>query len=135
MYTLRGFHQFTCVLVLAEEYTHRVNTNVTSRWGQRHFAHCLNILRDAVMCMADATPMSFVDGFQMSYVTENQAYMCRDWEGLRAWANAPERGVRTRVTGGEADGELGPGALFDFEYPSEIIPFPDLTEQERFGLA
>ncbi|KAG8157994.1 hypothetical protein KVR01_012266 [Diaporthe batatas] len=135
MYTLRGFHQLTCVLVIAEAYTHRVHTNTTSRWGHRHVAHCLNTLRDAVMCMADATPMSFVDGFQMSYVTDNQAHMCRDWEGLRAWANAPERGVRTRVTDTEAGNDLEPGALFDFEYQTEIIPFPDLTEQERVGLA
>ncbi|KAH8777828.1 hypothetical protein F5883DRAFT_409061, partial [Diaporthe sp. PMI_573] len=135
MYTLRGFHQFTCILVIAEEYTHRVHTNMTSRWGQRHVAHCLNTLRDAVMCMADATPMSFVNGFQMGYITDEQAHMCRDWEGLRAWANDPKRGVRTRGPDGEGEGQLKPGNLFDFEYPSEIIPFPDLTEQERLGLA
>lgn len=85
--------------------------------------------------MADATPMSFVNGFQMGYITDDQAYMCRNWEGLRAWANDPERGVRTHVADGSDDGKLKPGALFDFEYPNEIVPFPELTEQETSGLA
>lgn len=137
VYTLRGFHQLSCVLALAEEYAHRVHTNATSRWSTRHVAHCLNALRDAVMCMADAAPVSFVGGFQTGYVTDDQAYVCRSWEALRAWANDPRRGVRTRVAAGDEPpgGQLKPGALYDFEFPDEILPFPELTEKERAGLA
>lgn len=145
MYTLRGFHQLSCVLVIVEEYAHRLHASnnsdsnsTSSRWGPGHVVHCLNTLRDAVMCMADATPMTFVNGFQMGYVTDEQAYMCRDWEGLRTWANDPVRGVRTSaeadVADGTDDGELTVGALYDFEEPNEIVPFPKLTEAEAAGL-
>lgn len=139
MYTLRGFHQLTCVLALAEDHAHRVHTNTSSRWSTRHVAHCLNTLRDAVMCMADATPMSFVNGFQMGWVSDEQAYMCRDWEALRAWANEPERGVRTMESldqaGDEEGSHLHAGDLYDFEAVDEIVPFPSLSDEEMRGLA
>ncbi|KAF6840965.1 hypothetical protein CMUS01_03738 [Colletotrichum musicola] len=124
-YIIRSFHQMHCWISIAEEYGHRVH-NVSSQWAPQHVAHCLNAIREAIMCLADATPMSYVNGFGVGHVTDDQQFMCRDWSALRKWANDPVRGIRYKNLAPE-------GAKYD-NY-TEIIPFPKLTELEEVGLA
>ncbi|KAF9697565.1 hypothetical protein EKO04_003957 [Ascochyta lentis] len=82
-------------IVIAEEYGYRVN-NRSSQWTSGHVAHCLNTLREAVMCLADATPLSFLDGVGVGHVTDGKQGFCRDYSDLRRWANDPVRRTRTR---------------------------------------
>ncbi|TLD18020.1 hypothetical protein PspLS_10430 [Pyricularia sp. CBS 133598] len=124
MYIIRAFHQMHCLIVITEEYGYRVN-NRTSAWTPSHIAHCINTIREAVMCLADATPMSYVNGFGVGHVTDEQQFMCRDWGALRKWANDPKRGVRVR-----ANNKAKGGA----ERLEEIVPFPELTEMQQLGL-
>ncbi|XPS95452.1 hypothetical protein M3J09_004742 [Ascochyta lentis] len=95
VYILRSFHQIHCIIVIAEEYGYRVN-NRSSQWTSGHVAHCLNTLREAVMCLADATPLSFLDGVGVGHVTDGKQGFCRDYSDLRRWANDPVRRTRTR---------------------------------------
>jgi hypothetical protein len=60
-------------------------------WGPEHVAHCLNTLRDAVMCSADATPISWVNGYEQGRVTDDQQAACRNWDDLRSWADEEGR--------------------------------------------
>ncbi|OLN96883.1 hypothetical protein CCHL11_02354 [Colletotrichum chlorophyti] len=124
-YIIRSFHQMHCLISIAEEYGHRVH-NVSSQWPPEHVAHCLNAIREAIQCLADATPMTYVNGFAVGHVTDDQQFKCRDWSALRRWANDPIRGIRYKNLAPE-------GAKYD-NY-TEIIPFPELSEMEKVGLA
>ncbi|KAL2878363.1 hypothetical protein SGCOL_006334 [Colletotrichum sp. CLE4] len=124
-YIIRSFHQMHCLISIAEEYGHRAN-NVSSQWAPKHIAHCLNAIREAIMCLADATPMTYVNGFAVGHVTDDQQFMCRDWSALRRWANDPVRGIRYKNVAPEGAG---------YDNNTEIIPFPELSELEKVGLA
>ncbi|KAK6218506.1 hypothetical protein QIS74_06386 [Colletotrichum tabaci] len=124
-YIIRSFHQMHCLISITEEYGHRVH-NVASQWAPQHVAHCLNAIREAIMCLADATPMTYVNGFAVGHVTDDQQFMCRDWSALRKWANDPVRGIRYK--------NLAPEGAKHDQY-TEIIPFPELSELEKVGLA
>ncbi|KAF4918555.1 Cyclochlorotine biosynthesis protein R [Colletotrichum viniferum] len=107
-YIIRSFHQMHCL------------------WAPQHVAHCLNTIREAIMCLADASPMTYVNGFAVGHVTDDQKFMRRDWSALRKWANDPVRGVRYK--------NLAPEGAKHDNY-TEIIPFPKLTPDEEIGLA
>ncbi|KAL0932756.1 uncharacterized protein CTRU02_211719 [Colletotrichum truncatum] len=124
-YIIRSFHQMHCLISIAEEYGHRVH-NTSSQWAPQHVAHCLNAIREAIMCLADASPMTYVNGFAVGHVTDDQKFMCRDWGALRKWANDPVRGIRYK--------NLAPAGAKHDNY-TEIIPFPELSEMEKLGLA
>lgn len=50
-----------------------------------HLGHCLNVLRDEIMCNADETPR--YTGFQPNQKSGlGQVRMCRDWKQLESWA-------------------------------------------------
>ncbi|KAF6820432.1 hypothetical protein CSOJ01_00688 [Colletotrichum sojae] len=124
IYTLRGFHHMHCVIVISEEFAYRIHNK--TKWTEPHIAHCINTIRDAVMCLADAQPLSFVNGYGVGQVTDDQASMCRDWSALRAWGNDPQRGIRIIDN-------APPGV--SWENVTEILPYPELSEMELKGLA
>src|SRR5690242_12897677 len=125
VYILRSFHQIHCIvsipsrtplllqsflfsfgflrvprltyfkIVITEEYGFRVN-NRSSQWAPGHVAHCLNTLREAVTCLADATPLSFLEDVGVGHVTDGKQGLCRNYADLRRWANDPVRRTRTR---------------------------------------
>ncbi|KAI4141583.1 MAG: hypothetical protein LQ340_007600, partial [Diploschistes diacapsis] len=50
-----------------------------------HVLHCLNVLRDEIMCDASDVPM--YTGYQPDQASGlGQVRMCRDWGQLEAWA-------------------------------------------------
>lgn len=51
--------------------------------------HCINALREALMCSSDVTPITFhVVSEEDSHVFPNLAavHTCRDFEAIRRWA-------------------------------------------------
>lgn len=57
----------------------------------RHVAHCLNVLREDVMCNADDTPRYTGRRNQEAFAKHpssgiGQARLCRDWGKLEQWA-------------------------------------------------
>lgn len=61
-------------------------------WGYDHAIHCLNELRESVMCNADDTPL--YTGQLNANVHANEVVngrgmvrMCRDWDVLMQWAD------------------------------------------------
>ncbi|CCF40735.1 hypothetical protein CH063_11222 [Colletotrichum higginsianum] len=132
IYAIRGFHQMHCIVcepfaivdkkfernmgtfadqprpaqfVISEEFTFHYNRVNETKWTAGHVAHCINTVRDAIMCMADSQPLSFANGYKVGHATDDQAMMCRDWKALHAWS--------------------------DMIVP--IIPYPELTEAELKG--
>ncbi|KAF9477270.1 hypothetical protein BDN70DRAFT_810980 [Pholiota conissans] len=55
-----------------------------------HLEHCLEILRQALMCSADTGMITFewVRGFSGAYPDFNTKHQCRNFEKLIAWQNA-----------------------------------------------
>ncbi|KAH3906228.1 hypothetical protein HBH56_205480 [Parastagonospora nodorum] len=92
-YAIRAIHEMHCINVLVEAYGFEVH-NQASQWAPGHVAHCLNTLRDAIMCSANAMPVSYLA--PGGHLTDRQQMRCRDYSALRDWANEPSRGVRFR---------------------------------------
>ncbi|KAE9567329.1 hypothetical protein CGMCC3_g16487 [Colletotrichum fructicola] len=131
VYFIRGLYQMRCIIVLLEAYgtsinrqtnitdaTHKTKTNGNKKgeddddhdvwhWPPEHVAYCLNVLADAVQCTADATPLSFVNGFGSGHLTDGQQAWCRDWDSLRAWAADEERSVDAARGGAALTGSFG----------------------------
>ncbi|KZL81174.1 hypothetical protein CI238_11650 [Colletotrichum incanum] len=125
IYSIRGLHQLHCIIDLAEMYGAAYH-QVPNQWPARHFSHCLNVVREAVMCLADATPITYVNGFLAGVLTDDQQAYCRDFTALRRWANDPVRGVRWKNIRSKGDTE---------DKWTDIIPFPELNEAQKNGLA
>lgn len=47
--------------IILEDIGYRVH-NMSSKWTSGHVIHCINTLRAAVTCLADATPISYIHG-------------------------------------------------------------------------
>ena len=54
-----------------------------------HILHCLDGLRQDLKCKADDTPMP--SRILRHGIGDHQVHMCRNWEKLIAWTQAPER--------------------------------------------
>ncbi|KAL0932753.1 uncharacterized protein CTRU02_211716 [Colletotrichum truncatum] len=93
LYSIRAFHQMHCVSIIFEDIGYRV-LNKTPKWETGHVIHCLNTLRSAVTCLADATPISYVNGMGVGHTTDDQQSHCRDFFALREWAHDPVRSVK-----------------------------------------
>ncbi|KZL70922.1 hypothetical protein CT0861_01311 [Colletotrichum tofieldiae] len=93
LYSIRAFHQMHCISIIFEDIGYRVN-NKTSKWEAGHVIHCLNTVRSAITCLADATPISYVHGMGKGHTTDDQQSHCRDFFALREWAHDPVRRVR-----------------------------------------
>lgn len=52
---------------------------------QTHALHCLDALREEVMCNADDTPVPAYRNHS-DLIGAGQARMCRKWEDVRDWA-------------------------------------------------
>ena len=55
---------------------------------EEHIYHCLNMLRQDLMCKADDTPMPSAN--KSHVIGNNQVMQCRDWSRLVAWSNHPD---------------------------------------------
>ncbi|KAH3906231.1 hypothetical protein HBH56_205520 [Parastagonospora nodorum] len=93
LYIIRGFLQMHCIIVLTEAFGYKVQNN-TSQWPSEHVLHCINVLQEAVTCMADATPLSYAHEVGSSKANTSQQVLCRNYSALRAWANDPIRSIR-----------------------------------------
>lgn len=104
VYLLQGFHNLHCLVELSDfpywvcavclisrfqRAIHRYIMNAHYQRPQRialsHIQHCLDQLRQDVICNADDTPR--YAGFQEPPGTgAGQVRMCKDWKKLEAWA-------------------------------------------------
>ncbi|KAL0931139.1 uncharacterized protein CTRU02_213874 [Colletotrichum truncatum] len=104
---LEMFHQFHCLKWLRDQFWH-LNAVVTAShefddFPQRvnHTDHCIDYLRQVIMCHGDITPITFewipeIDGYIAHHSTE---HMCRNFDTIFDWS------VKRNTTGLEADGK------------------------------
>ncbi|KJZ79187.1 hypothetical protein HIM_01338 [Hirsutella minnesotensis 3608] len=84
VYLLQGFHNLHCLRTLFR-YVMYTEQGLPQHIALSHALHCLDQLRQDVICNADDTPR--YAGFQDPPGTgSGQVRMCRDWSKLEQWA-------------------------------------------------
>ncbi|KAJ5721761.1 uncharacterized protein N7483_009695 [Penicillium malachiteum] len=88
IYFVKVFHQLHCLKVMRRTY-HQLWAGEEASIPSDHIEHCLDSLRQDLMCKADDTPMPSLKLYNGG--GEGQAMQCKDFDKLVAWTQAPER--------------------------------------------
>ncbi len=81
IYQLSGIHSLHCVKSIAVTlYQLKYDLPLSRSW--KHVMHCVESLRQDVMCQADDTPRYTIGGA----LGFDQTRQCRSWEKLEEWA-------------------------------------------------
>ena len=89
-----------------------------------HFYHCVDTLRQDVMCLADDMPMPTIDAIH--HIGEGQTRQCRDWDKLIAWTQDPQRHACFRML---SDYRKVPHSLEQFAYCDKESPYFPIAEE------
>ncbi|KAI8307163.1 hypothetical protein K4K61_003792 [Colletotrichum sp. SAR11_59] len=92
VYFTRAFHQMHCIILFTDAYGHILHGK-ESRWDPEHIAHCVNVLRESVACLADASVASFTYK-EDRHIARDQKLYCRNYMALRKWADDPTKAAR-----------------------------------------
>lgn len=85
LYLLQGYHSLHCLTMLRTSLTEMHDENPQSL-RFTHINHCLDALRQEIICNADDTPR-YSGISQKTGTGEGQCRMCKDWKRLEEWAN------------------------------------------------
>ncbi|MCJ1314644.1 hypothetical protein MMC25_008326 [Agyrium rufum] len=88
LYFLKAFHLVHCLKVMRKAFVDHQRGN-PPLINPEHVHHCLDALRQDVMCMADDTPMPTI--LEPDSIGNGQARMCKSWDKLIEWTQAPDR--------------------------------------------
>lgn len=103
VYYVKGIHDLHCLVSgLLGVHGHRliivqklIRKAIVSKHNGRdqpfslqHIYHCLDGIRQDIMCNADDTPMPAPAAH---HVGDGQVRQCRDWDKLQAWATRPDQ--------------------------------------------
>jgi len=84
VYLLQGFHNMHCLRTIFR-YVKNNEENRPQQVGYEHVLHCLDQLRQDIMCNSDDTPRwAHYDGTPGT--GEGQVKMCKDWDALADWS-------------------------------------------------
>ncbi|KAH8728983.1 hypothetical protein GQ44DRAFT_608170 [Phaeosphaeriaceae sp. PMI808] len=87
VYYLKGLHDLHCLKLIRKAIVSKHNGDETT-FSLNHIYHCLDGLRQDIMCMADDTPMPAPSAHQ---VGDGQVRQCRNWNQMIDWAMEPNR--------------------------------------------
>ncbi|OAL03443.1 hypothetical protein IQ06DRAFT_107597 [Phaeosphaeriaceae sp. SRC1lsM3a] len=87
VYYLKGYHDLHCLKLIRKAITSKHNGD-DRNFSLTHIYHCLDGLRQDIMCMADDTPMPAP---ALHHVGDGQIRKCRNWNQMLEWALEPER--------------------------------------------
>ncbi|KAF2203995.1 hypothetical protein GQ43DRAFT_365551, partial [Delitschia confertaspora ATCC 74209] len=91
LYVVKAFHQIHCL----KNIRHAFTAALDPEWKPfphipaEHIYHCLDTLRQDIMCQADDTPMPSTP--KRHTIGEGQERKCRDWNALIEWTQNPKR--------------------------------------------
>jgi len=87
--SLNVFHQLHCVNMIRKRLWANENFESTHElMGIEHLSHCLDALRQSLMCSSDITPLPWkwdAQAGEAKEVAEVQ-HTCRNFEKVRQWA-------------------------------------------------
>ncbi|KAL9005344.1 MAG: hypothetical protein Q9188_001885 [Gyalolechia gomerana] len=129
IYHIKAFHHLHCLKSMRKAYTdmQRGNPQIVPTG---HFHHCLDTLRQDMMCLADDTPMPTIN--KIHHIGNRQIRQCRDWDKLVAWTQEPERHACYRMLD---DYRKVPHTLEQFDYCDKESQYLPVAEHyfEQYG--
>lgn len=87
VYYVKGLHDLHCLKLLRRAIVAN-QRNQKQLISYDHLFHCLDGLRQDIMCVADDTPMPAA---KTHHIGDGQIRLCRDWNKLLAWSIQPEQ--------------------------------------------
>ncbi|KAI9715635.1 MAG: hypothetical protein M1828_000778 [Chrysothrix sp. TS-e1954] len=90
VYAVAAYHSIHCVPLVRRVLKKALRGDKVDEWEIPHAHHCLNIIREEIMCTADDTLLQsrIDDDGKVVPIGLNQTRQCRDWEAIRDWADA-----------------------------------------------
>ncbi|KAH7345862.1 hypothetical protein BKA66DRAFT_517192 [Pyrenochaeta sp. MPI-SDFR-AT-0127] len=91
LFHVKAFHHIHCLKNIRRAYFDALEASPDSKplISPRHIDHCLDTLRQDIMCFADDTPMPTIS--QRHKIGDGQPRKCKDWDALVRWTQEPER--------------------------------------------
>ncbi|XP_014552011.1 hypothetical protein COCVIDRAFT_111433 [Bipolaris victoriae FI3] len=87
VYYVRGVHDLHCLKLVRKAIVSK-HKGSEQPFNLLHIYHCLDMLRQDIMCAADDTPMPAPLSHEAG---DGQNRKCRDWNKLIAWARRPDQ--------------------------------------------
>ncbi|MCJ1330069.1 hypothetical protein MMC10_006750 [Thelotrema lepadinum] len=113
MATLEMFHQLHCLNMVRmglrpERYSFALHYNVSEGTLSKHYDHCIDILRQVIMCNGDTSLLTFhwVEGNPFPYPDFNTWHQCRDPEQILEWALRRQPDMKALVEKKPTDVEM-----------------------------
>ncbi|KAF2736291.1 hypothetical protein EJ04DRAFT_490041 [Polyplosphaeria fusca] len=90
LYHIKAFHHIHCLKNIRHAYLTALSSPESeSRIPPSHILHCLDTIRQDLMCHADDTPMPTVN--ERHKIGDGQPRKCKNWDALVKWTQEPER--------------------------------------------
>lgn len=88
MVTLDVYHQLHC-LKLFRQYIHPEYYTINQTRLYSHIDHCLDGMRQYIMCHADAAPNTYewIPDYEHPWPIFETEHQCINWDSFHAWAN------------------------------------------------
>ncbi|KAJ4293062.1 hypothetical protein N0V90_008344 [Kalmusia sp. IMI 367209] len=88
LYYIKAFHHLHCLKIIRKAVK---SFDHTGTWigSREHLYHCLNTIRQDIMCKPDDTIMT--TGNKPHVIGDDQTVWCRNWDALVHWAQDPYR--------------------------------------------
>ncbi|CAI6336795.1 unnamed protein product [Periconia digitata] len=94
LYYIKAFHHLHCLKIIRKAVK---SFDRTGAWegSREHLYHCLNTVRQDLMCKSDDTIMT--TGNKPHVIGDDQTVWCRNWDSLVDWAQDPQRHACYRI--------------------------------------
>lgn len=90
--SLNVFHQLHCLHGLRHQLWNPVTfawkEGEPVGWWEFHMSHCIETLRQTLVCNADLTPLRYMYEEEIYTLSFPQQYKCKNWEEVWEWAKA-----------------------------------------------
>jgi hypothetical protein len=129
LYHIKAFHHMHCLKSMRKAYMDAVH-GLPQIVPTEHYSHCLDTLRQDLMCLADDTPMPTIN--QRHHIGNGQVRKCRNWEKLIEWTQEPERQSCFRMLD---DYRRVPRTLEQFAYCEKTSKYYPIAQKyfEEYG--
>lgn len=88
--TIDVFHELHCLNVIREQvYREYYPTRHSKRDQLEHANHCIDLLRQTLMCHGDVALQTFtwIEGYKWPWPNFSVQHECRKWDALQQWAS------------------------------------------------
>ncbi|KAJ3497002.1 hypothetical protein NLG97_g2235 [Lecanicillium saksenae] len=125
--TLEAFHHLHCLNQLRQQIYHEYYYPGVNEWNSTkrflHVDHCIDILRQVLMCQGDVSLVSYkwIQGHNRPWSEFDVDHTCRDWNAVMKWAgdhHIPDEKMRGSVL---THPELGPAFPVDDKEEGEHV--------------